>query len=157
MHTKQGSEQFDHVLGPDAAGHQDRVRLSGTLVQHRQQFQPSPVFRLIHHEIVTPDLVLVLGASALTLVLAAAQPLSCPLRLRDAQSSVPPEPLHPCAIDAPPVPAQEGPRSADTRTGDTAATASPVARLTLGPAPACTPYTTGSIAVVRAPGMPDAR
>lgn len=109
MHAEQGGEQLNHVLGPDAACHQDRVRLSGTLVQYRQQLQPSPVLRLIHEEIVAPDMVLVLGAPAPAAMLAAAHALPFPLHLGDVKPPEPPEPLHPFSIHALPFPLQERP------------------------------------------------
>src|SRR5574337_30881 len=109
MHAEQRGEQRDHVLGPDASLDQDRVRLSGELIQDRQQLQPSPVLRLIHDEIVAPDMVLVLGTPAPAAVLAAAQALPFPLHLRDAKPLVPPESLYSFAIHSPPLPAQERP------------------------------------------------
>src|SRR5438552_4511342 len=79
--------------------HFQRQTLSREFVHHRKPLQPSSVCSLVHREVPTPHMVLVLRLLHRATILAVPPCAFSPLPQRVPQAFFPPEPLHPFPVD----------------------------------------------------------
>src|SRR5262249_40918941 len=103
-YLEEGLQRRYHTLGGQAPLHLDRQAFPRRLVAHRQELEPPPVGRLVHHEVVAPDVVGSLGPSPSAAVRARTQATTLPLHLRHLQPLATPEPVDPLEVDRPPLP-----------------------------------------------------
>src|SRR5690606_32737538 len=101
MHAKQVIQHGDDVGGRDAPLHLERVALSRVLIDDGEELEPPAIGRLVHGEVVAPDVVLVLGPHALRAVFAAPQPAPLSLAPYDLEAVLSPEPLHALPVHPP--------------------------------------------------------
>src|SRR5262245_9853988 len=98
-----------HRLGRHATPDLQRQAFPRVLVHQREPLQGPAVRRPVVQEVPRPDMVLVLRRSPHAAVRAAAQPSFFPLFPGHFQPLLPPEPVHPLAVDAPALATQQGP------------------------------------------------
>src|SRR5690606_23907919 len=101
MDAEQIRQQTHDVLGGDASLYQNRMTLARILIDDRQQLQAPTIFRLVHDEIIAPDVVLVRRALPHGAVVAAAESAPLPLPSRNTKSLLAPQTLNSLSIHTP--------------------------------------------------------
>src|SRR5664280_1871533 len=91
----------EHDVGGHAALHADRQALARVLIDDGEQAQLSAVVRRLGHEVVSPDVVTVLGTQADAGAIVQPQAASLGLTLRYLEPFSPPDALHALGVDVP--------------------------------------------------------
>jgi hypothetical protein len=108
MFDKKIRETMKHIIGLDLPGYYNCQRLPGVLINNCQNFDCSSIACPIRHKIIRPDMVTMRGPETDTG--SVIKPQSTPFRLflRNLQTLLTPDTLHPLVVYLPTIPSQQG-------------------------------------------------
>ena len=101
MSEHQSGENSQHISTVESPVHFNRQTLPAVLVDHGHQLQGSAVVGPIEHEVVGPDVVLMLGSQPYAASVVQPQASALRLFLGHFQPFLPPDTSHPLHIDFP--------------------------------------------------------